>query len=64
MNILNYFIIGVLFSFIVEFLLDRWSYHPTLQDKNWGWSERILAIIAWPIGITIFVIQFIKERFE
>ena len=64
MSILNYFLIGVLFSFVVEFLLDRWSYHPDLQNKDWGWKERTLAILVWPIGLIIFIVQFIKERFE
>ena len=61
---LNYIFIGFVFSFLVEFFLDRWSYHPKLQDIVWGWKERILAILAWPIGVMIFVIQFIKERFD
>ena len=62
--ILNYIFIGITFSFLVEFFLDRWSYHPSLQNKIWGWKERILATLVWPIGVIIFVIQFIKERFE
>jgi len=61
---LNYIFVGVTFSFLVEFFLDRWSYYPSLQDKNWGWKERILATLVWPIGVTIFMVQFIKERFK
>ena len=61
---LNYILIGIIFSFIVEHLLDKWSYHPKLQDKNFGWNERIIAILFWPIGLTVFIVQFIKERFE
>tara|TARA_B100001094_G_scaffold258157_1_gene257889 strand:+ start:3460 stop:3654 length:195 start_codon:yes stop_codon:yes gene_type:complete len=64
MSILNYLLIGVFFSFLVDFLLDRWSYHPDLQEKKWDWNTRILAILAWPIGVIIFIVQFIKERLK
>ena len=66
MSILNYFFIGTGFTFIIDLLLglDIFKNHPKMKDKNWGWNERIFAILAWPIALIIFVISFIKSYFR
>ena len=66
MSILNYFTIGFIFCFLVDVLLNISAIRKRLKPKTlkWGWGERICAVLVWPIGIIIFTIQFIKERFK
>jgi hypothetical protein len=62
MIILNYFFIGVLFTFIIESLFYRLYEHPLLKDTHeWGWSERIILILIWPLGLLVFLGAFIKN---
>ena len=66
MSILNYFFIGVVFTFVIDILLNIEGIrnHPKMKDKNWGMKERILCIIIWPIAAIIFTIAFIKQFFK
>ena len=66
MSIINYFFIGFTFAFIIDFLLNIESVktHPKMKDKSWGWRERTACILIWPIGLLVFIIAFIKERFK
>ena len=66
MSILNYFFIGVAFTFILDLLLGLNSFknHPKMKDKVWGMKERILCVIIWPISLLIFIIAFIKTYFK
>ena len=66
MSILNYIFVG----FLVIFLIDSISYigqnHPKMQIalKQWGWAERTICVIIWPIALIIFVVSFIKTYFR
>ena len=64
MSILNYFFIGVVFIFLIELLRDNVKNHPQLKNANWGWGERILCILIWPIALIRFSISFIKTYFK
>ena len=66
MSILNYFFIGVAFTFIVDLLLglDTFKNHPKMKDKTWGMNERIICTLIWPISALIFLISFIKTYFK
>ena len=66
MSILNYFLIGLIFSFLVDFMLSLESFknHPKTKNAKWGWGERICGILIWPIGILIFLISFLKTYFK
>ena len=63
---LNYIFIGFVFTFILDFVLNLEiiKNHPKSVDLKWGWGERIFSIIAWPIGIILFLLSFIKTRFK
>ena len=63
---LNYIFIGFVFAFIVDFVLNLESIknHPKSVNLKWGWGQRIFAVLAWPIGIIIFLFSFIKTTFE
>lgn len=66
MSILNYFFIGVAFVFVLDILLnvDSIKTHPKLKGKSFGWGERIMCIIIWPLASLIFAISFIKQYFK
>ena len=66
MGIFNYFLIGLIFSLTVDFLLSLkvFKKHPRIKNIKWGWNERLLATFVWPIGILIFLISFIKTSIK
>ena len=66
MSIINYFFIGFIFSFIVDFVLNLKSVknHPKSVNLKWEWGQRIFAILVWPIGIAIFLVSFIKTYYK
>ena len=66
MTILNYFFVGVVFTFMVDLLLniDKIKTHPKMKSKIWGGKERILCILIWPLSILTFLIAFIKQLFK
>jgi len=67
MSILNYFFIGVGFTFIVDLLLgmEGIKNHPKMQNTPpWDMSMRIFCILAWPLSILLFTIAFLKSFFR
>ena len=38
--------------------------HPKMKDHNWGWKERILCILIWPIAFIVFFTAFIKTSIK
>ena len=66
MSILNYFFIGFAFIFLVDLLLKS-KYilnHPQKINKNWGWLERIVCIVIWPLAALVFLGAFFKAVFR
>jgi hypothetical protein len=64
MNILNYFIIGLMFTFLIDVLLNKLNTHPKLLNIQWGWIERITCVLIWPICLLLFIYSFIKTYFK
>ena len=66
MTILNYFFIGVGFTFVIDLLLGIKAIqkHPAVKDINWRMQERILCMVIWPLALISFVIAFIKQFFK
>jgi arginine exporter protein ArgO len=66
MSILNYFFIGIGFIFFIDLLFNikQIKNHPKMKNTSWGWFERLLAVIIWPIAVTIFMISFLKTYFK
>ena len=61
MSIMNYFLIGTFFTFIMDYLLDKGlNKYPKLIKETWGMKERIINIIIWPLSLSVFVIGFLK----
>ena len=66
MSLINYFFIGSIFTLGVDLLLGLKSIknHPKMKDHNWGWKERILCILIWPIAFIVFFTAFIKTSIK
>jgi len=63
--VLNYLIIGFAFTFILDYLSDKFADHPSFKDvPEWGWGARIMLILFWPLGTAIFIYVFLKEYFK
>ena len=62
MNILNYFFIGFAFTFLIDLLwgIEGIKNHPKMKYHAWGWNQRMLCVIIWPISSVIFLITFFK----
>ena len=66
---INYIIIGIIFTFIIELILGSKSIqkHPEIKkslNENWHLGSRIACIFIWPIGIIIFLNSFFKQFFS
>ena len=64
MSIVNYFFIGFVFAFLCDLLLQKLKKHPRIKKTNWGWKERTVCIIIWPISIIIFFVSLFQEFFR
>ena len=66
MTILNYFFTGFAFTFLIDVLMNLKPVrnHLKIKDKVWGWNERIMCILLWPIAFIVFFIAFIKTYFR
>ena len=68
--VLKYLFIGVIFTFIIELLINNRSIqnHPKVKkafkNANFGMQERVLNILIWPITLFIFLFSFLKEFFR
>ena len=66
MGIINYIIIGVVFTFVLDFILYRLRNNNTMAPviEKWDNMTRIACIIVWPIALTVFIYSFAKEFFK
>ena len=64
MSIINYFFIGIVVTFLVDLLLYKLKYHPKIKNAPFGWTERVMCILGWPIAIIVFSLSFFKEFFK
>jgi len=62
---LNYIFIGFAFSFILDFISDKYADHPSFQNvPEWSWGARIMLILFWPLGAAMFIYVYLKEYFK
>ena len=65
MSILNYFLIGFIFTFLMDILLDGLKSRGLLDKTiEWDWLNRSLCIIIWPIAAAWFFISFFMQYFR
>ena len=61
----TYILLGILFTFGVEYLADS----DILKDKikteiSFGFGERLLSVLFWPLLLATFLYNFFKEFFK
>ena len=63
--ILTYLFIGVIFTFLVDLLIDRLSNFNVYLSEDMGWDnlQRTFCILLWPFALTVFIVAFIKKYF-
>ena len=60
--ILNYIFIGFAFTFLLDYLSDKFKNHPASQGvPEWTWGARIALTLFWPLGVIIFIYTFLKS---
>ena len=69
MSILNYFFIGVVFTFVIDLILlsNYVRNHPKMKnviEQNWSMAARITCIVIWPLAAVVFIYSFIKQFFK
>jgi hypothetical protein len=66
MSILNYFFIGTAVAFILDLLLgiEGIKNHPKVTNEKFGWGERIMCVLIWPVSVLIFIVTLIKTIFN
>ena len=65
MSILNYFFIGFMFVFVMDLWANKLKNMNLLSKTiNWNLTEKLLAIIIWPIAALWFFIAFIRTIFK
>ena len=60
---IKYMTIGLVFTFLVEILIDWLISRGALKDytkEDWSWNERVLCIWIWPIAIVVLIDGYIK----
>jgi hypothetical protein len=69
MNIYNYFLTGVVFTFVIDLILlsDFVRNHPKMKnviEQNWSMAARVTCMIIWPLAVVVFILSFIKQFFK
>jgi len=63
----NYMTIGLVFTFLVELMIDwlvRIEALKSYTKEDWGWSERILCVWIWPIALIVVVNGWFQGYFN
>ena len=63
--ILTYLLIGVIFTFLVDLLINYLYYLdvPLIEDMHWNNSQRVLCVLLWPFALAVFIITFLQKYF-
>jgi len=59
-NVITYLIIGVLFNFVFDKLVD----FNESEEYRFTIKERIIMTLIWPVGVGMFAIHFFKQFFS
>ena len=63
--ILTYLLIGIIFTFLVDLLINYLYYldDPLIEDMQWNNLQRVLCILLWPFALAVFIITFLQKYF-
>ena len=65
MSILNYLFIGFVLVFLIDYYCYKFEDHPSFQKvPDWNMGARLMFILLWPVGLSIFIFSFIKAYFK
>ena len=66
MSILNYFFIGIIFTFTLDFILYQLQNHPIMLPviEKWDNRTRVACILVWPVAAVVFIYTFFKSFFN
>ena len=66
MSLLNYFFIGFVFVFLLDLIIYKLHKHPIMKIiiENWGWKERIICVLIWPLTSLLFFGSLLKSIFK
>ena len=69
MNLTTYILIGVVLMFLLEYFtsLDRYKIYIKTNPKafeSFGFWERVIGILFWPILLGVFLYNFFKQLFK
>jgi len=63
--IVNYLMIGCIFIFLVDLICTIFRNHKSFKDiPTWGWKERIICVLLWPVALIVFLRAYVKTIFE
>ena len=64
--IINYILLGVLFTFIVDMASDyaKSKGVKVPPESEWTIETRLWAMMIWPVGLVYFLGGYIKERYK
>jgi hypothetical protein len=58
-----YLFIGTVFTFCID-LLTNYLTKIGMPQRSLTNQERLMCILIWPIGLIVFLVSFIKTKFE
>ena len=69
MTMYNYFLIGVVFTFVIDLILlsSFVKNHPKMKnviEQNWSMAARITCMVIWPLGLVVFLGSLIISCFK
>lgn len=64
--ILTYITIGVILAWLAEILANYLERHLKRYDltNELTWGIRVMGILLWPVCLIVFLVNYIKTRFE
>ena len=66
---ITYILIGILFIFLLEYFtsLDRFKKYSNTHPKayiEFGFWERAIGILFWPVCLGVFLYNFFKQLYK
>ena len=63
--ILNYLFIGFIFVFLLDVICLHLKDHKAFKNvPEWGWKERIICVLIWPLTSLLFFGSPLKSIFK
>lgn len=60
MELSTYFLFGCMWVMTLEWLTTN-NQHMEEEDASWGWRERGMNFLLWPVTFCLFIYRIIDE---